>query len=94
MHLTNDKSIKNVHFLRFIQGAATSTKWLRCPPRQRASDPGLIPALDVGIIPARLMQLRNWFSSGCPCPAAWFNGPVLRLICPVSVYCDWVRWKV
>ena len=29
-----------------------------------------------------------------PCQAPGVIGSALRLVGPVSVYCDWVRWKV
>ena len=29
-----------------------------------------------------------------PCQATGVIGSVLGLVGPVSVYCDWVRWKV
>ena len=29
-----------------------------------------------------------------PCQAPGIIGSVLGLVSPVSVYCDWVRWKV
>ena len=29
-----------------------------------------------------------------PCQAPGVIGSVLGLVSPVSVYCDWVRWKV
>ena len=29
-----------------------------------------------------------------PCQTPGVRGSVLGLVCPVSIYCDWVRWKV
>ena len=37
---------------------------------------------------------KNWHSSDYPCQAPGVIGSVLGLIGPVSVYCDWLRWKV
>ena len=39
-------------------------------------------------------RLKHWYSSGLPCQAPGVIGSALGLVGPVSVYCDWVRWKV
>ena len=50
----------------------------------RAEDPGF---------ESRLRESKlalQWL----PCQAPGVIGSALRLVGPVSVYCDWVRWKV
>ena len=41
-------------------------------------------------IPVTLKIGTQWL----PCRATGVKGSVLGLVGPVSVYCDWVRWKV
>ena len=38
--------------------------------------------------------LKKMALQGLPCQAPGIIGSVLGLVDPVSVYCDWVRWKV
>ena len=39
-------------------------------------------------------RLKNWALQWLPCQAPGVIGSALGLVGPVSVYCDWVRWKV
>ena len=43
-----------------------------------------------GVIPVTSKLALQWL----PCQAPGVIGSVLGLVGPVSVYCDWVRWKV
>ena len=67
---------------------------VRRSPRERKI-PGSNPAC-VGTFPgsSHTSDLKIWHSSGLPCQAPGVIGLVLGLVDPVSVYCDWVRWKV
>ena len=58
----------------------------------RATDLCSIPAFAVGGFPGRHTSdlVLQWL----PCQAPGVIGSVLGLVGPVSVYCDWVRWKV
>ena len=42
------------------------------------------------VIPVTSKLALQWL----PCQAPGVKGLVLGLVGPVSVYCDWVRWKV
>ena len=42
------------------------------------------------VIPVTSKLALQWL----PCPATGVIGSALGLVGPVSVYCDWVRWKV
>ena len=42
------------------------------------------------VIPVTCKLALQWL----PCQAHGVIGSVLGLVGPVSVYCDWVRWKV
>ena len=42
------------------------------------------------VIPVTSKLALQWL----PCQASGVIGSVLGLVGPVSVYCDWVRWKV
>ena len=61
----------------------------------RAEDQASIPAVDMGIFPVRVILgtvisdklVLQWL----PCQAPGDIGSELELVCPVSVYCDWVR---
>ena len=56
-----------------------STLWLDVTdPRRRVSDD------------QRNHSVESWL----PCQAPGVIGSVLGLVGPVSVYCDWVRWKI
>ena len=68
--------------------------WLRRPPRQRKI-PGSNPASAVGIFPGRVIPVTSKLAlQWLPCQAPGFIWSVLGLVGPVSVYCDWARWKV
>ena len=70
---------------------ASLAKWLRRPPRERrigGSNPACAGILQGRVIPVTLAL--QWL----PCQAPGVIGSVLGLVSPVSVYCDWVRWKV
>ena len=60
----------------------------------RAEDPGFESRLrrDYSgvVIPVTLKWALQWL----PCQAPGIKGLVIGLVGPVSVYCDWVRWKV
>ena len=56
----------------------------------RAEDPGFESCLRRGFFRVESYQwLKNWLSSGYPA-----RHLALGLVSPVSVYCDWARWKV
>ena len=59
----------------------------------RAEDPGFKSRLCRDFFGVTY-RLRNWHSSGYPTRLPGVIGSVLGLVGPVSVYCDWVRWKV
>ena len=61
----------------------------------RAEDPGFESRLrrDFSVVES-YQWLKNWHSSGLPCQAPGVIGSALPVVGPVSVYCDWVRWKV
>ena len=42
------------------------------------------------VIPVTYKLALQWL----PCQAPGVTGSALRVVGPVSVYCDWVRWKV
>ena len=71
---------------------ASLALWLRRPPRERKI-PGSNPACD-GIFSGS--SHTSDLKTGTPvtCQAPDVIGSVLGLVGPVSVYCDWVRWKV
>ena len=57
----------------------------------RAKDPGFAAGLFRGRVTAVTLQLAlQWL----PCQAPGIIGSVLGLVGAVSVYWDWVRWKV
>ena len=72
------------------------------PPRwpsgqgvSRVDDPGFEPRLHRAFSRVESYQwLKNCNSSGYPARRLALIGSVLGLVGPVSVYCDWVRWKV
>ena len=75
------------------QCTASLAKWLRRPPRERKIT-GSNPAC-AGIFPgsSHTSDLKigiQWL----PCQVLGVIGSVLGLVGPVSVYCDWVRWRV
>ena len=73
--------------------AASLASWSRRPPRERKI-PGSNPVCD-GIFPG--WSHTSDLKIGTPvllCQDPGVTGSVLGLVGPVSVYCDWVRWKV
>ena len=63
---------------------------VRRPPRERKI-PGSNPGFFRGrVIPVTQKLALQWL----PCQAPGVIGSALGLVGPVSVYCDWVRWKV
>ena len=78
-------------FLAFIDRLVAY--WLRRPPRERKI-PGSNPVCD-GILPGfshtRDLKISTPVAT---CQAPGVIGSVPELVGPVSVYCDWVRWKV
>ena len=60
-----------------------------------AEDPEFVSRLRRDFSGVESYQLfKNWHSSGYPARRLEFIRSVLGLVCPVSVYCDWVRWTV
>ena len=61
----------------------------------RAADPGLIPSFCADLFPGWVIPV-TWKSTllWLPCQAPRFNGSVVGLVGPVSIYYDWVRWQV
>ena len=59
---------------------------VRRPPRERKA-PGFFRGR---VIPVTSKLALQWL----PCQAPGVIGSALGLVGPVSVYCDWVRWKV
>ena len=55
----------------------------------RAEDPGFESRFRRDFYGVEKLALQ-WL----PCQAPGVIGSVLGLVDPVSVYCDWVRWKV
>ena len=92
---------------KIITTLITTTTWITAPlapdrliglvdkaSASRAEIPGLNPAC-AEIFPGSshtsdLKSALRWL----PCQAPSAVGSVLGLVGPVSVYCDWVRWKV
>ena len=68
--------------------SAASASWLKRPPEVRFP---LAPGFFRGqVIPVTEKLARQWL----PCQAPGVIGSALGLVGPVSVYCDWVRWRV
>ena len=60
----------------------------------RAEGPGFESRLRRDFFGVESYQwLKHWYQ-WLPCQAPGVIGSVLGLVGPVSVYCDWVRWKV
>ena len=60
----------------------------------RAEDLVFDPAGD-GIFPCQVIPVTQKLAiQWLPCQAPGVIGSALELVSPVSVYCDWVRWKV
>ena len=65
-------------------------QWLRRPPRERKIR-GSNPACD-GICPGRVIPVTRILALQLlPCQACGIIESALGLVCPASVYCDWVR---
>ena len=79
-----------------LAGASASlASWLRRPPRERKI-PGSNPAraeIFPGSSHTSDLNIGTPLAN-VPCRAPGVIGSVLGLVGPVSVYCDWVRWKV
>ena len=64
----------------------------------RAEDPGFESRLRRAFFGVESYQwLKNWHThtlQWLPCQVPGVIGSALGLVGPVSVYCDWVRWKV
>ena len=68
--------------------------WLRRPPPERKI-PGSNPPLATGFFRGRVLPVTsNLALQWLPCQAPGVIGSALGLADPVSVSCDWVRWKV
>ena len=60
----------------------------------RAEDPRFESRL-CGIFLGRVIPVTSKLAlQWLPCQEPGVIESVLGLVCPVSVYCDWVRWKV
>ena len=61
----------------------------------RAKDPGFESRFATGFFRGRVIPVTQKLAlQWLPCQAPGVIGSVLALVGPVSVYCDWVRWKV
>ena len=61
----------------------------------RAEDPGFESTLAAGFFRGRVMPVTQKLAlQWLPCQAPGVIGSAVGLIGQVSVYCDWVRWKV
>ena len=61
----------------------------------RAKDPGFKSCLHRDFSRVESFQwLKKYVLQWWPCQAPGITGSLLGLVGPVSVYCDWVRWKV
>ena len=76
---------------------------LNTPPRwpsgkasaSGAEDPGFEPRLRRDFFRGRIIPVTPKLAlQWLPCQAPGVIGSALGLVGPVSVYCDWVRWKV
>ena len=71
---------------------STSPRWPRGKASaSRAEDPGFESRLRRDFFGVESYQ---WLQQWLPCQAPGVIGSALGLVGPVSVYCDWVRWKV
>ena len=67
---------------------------IRRPPGERKI-PGSNPARAPGVFRGRVIPVTSKLAlQWLPCQAPGVIGSALGLVGPVSVYCDWVRWKV
>ena len=63
---------------------ASLAEWLRRPPRERK-----------GFFRGRVIQVTSELAlQWLPCLTPGVIGSALGPVGPVSIYCDWVRWKV
>ena len=61
----------------------------------RTEDPGVRIPLAAGFFRGRVTPVTSKLAlQWLPCQAPGVLGSALGLVGPVSVYCDWVRWKV
>ena len=61
----------------------------------RAEDPGFESRLRRDFFRGRVIPVTQKLTlQWLPCQAPGVIGSALGLVGPVSVYCDWVRWKV
>ena len=60
----------------------------------RTAHQASIPSFSVGIFPGRVIPVTPVAVQWLPCQAPGVIGSALGMVGPVSVYCDWVRWKV
>ena len=61
----------------------------------RVEDPGFESRLRRDFFRGRVIPVTHKLALQClPCQAPGVIGSALGLVGPVSVYCDWVRWKV
>ena len=61
----------------------------------RAEDPGLESRLRRDFFRGRVIPVTSKLAlQWLPCQTPGVIGSVLGLVGPVSIYCDWVRWKV
>ena len=61
----------------------------------READLGSIPAYTLGIFPGWVIPVTHKLAlQWLLCQTLGIIGSSLGLVDPVSVYCDWVRWKV
>ena len=83
------------HFLTagFLRGDRLFGLVVRRSPRERkipGSNPACAGFFRGRVIPVTSKLALQWL----PCQAPGVIGSALELVGPVSVYCDWVRWKV
>ena len=77
----------------FVVVTASFTLWLRRPPSERqirGSNPACAGIFQGRVMPVTSKLALQWL----PCQAPGVIGSEPGLVGPVSVYCDWVRWKV
>ena len=60
----------------------------------RAEDPGFESRLRREFSGVVIPEIYKFALQWLPCQAPGAIGSVLGMVGPVSLYCDWVRWKV
>ena len=81
-------------FPRHTSATASMAKCLRRPPRERQIR-GSIPAFSEGIFQGRVLPATKELAlRWLPCQVSDVIGSTLGLVGPVSVYRDWVKFKV